>query len=272
MRLFLALSVLVLNAPALAQDALPDLPAPIENLVNEGAQIRYLGQDGGYDGWLTIKNGQEQYFYVNPDGSAFTMGLLFDKDGKAITVRQIQRLRGIEGESLDILAGEARESSAQSAFQLQTPAEKLYTDIENSNWVPVGQRDAPVVYSFIDPNCGHCHAFMADARRAIELGDVQVRMIPIGFSRESVAQSAFLLAAPNAQERWALHMGGDESALPAKSDINTQGVQRNIEIMQSWQLDVTPLILYRNHDGDVKIVRGRPKDLNGLLLDLHGQG
>jgi hypothetical protein len=51
---------------ALAQsDApLPELPKPIENLVNEGAQIRYLGRDYGVDAWITIKNGKEQYFYV----------------------------------------------------------------------------------------------------------------------------------------------------------------------------------------------------------------
>ena len=270
--LFSLIVVFCLTAPALAQDALPQLPDPIQNLVNEGAQIRYLGQDGGLDGWLTIKNGQEQYFYVKPDGSAFTMGLLFDRQGKAITVQQIQRLRGEEGDSLDALAGEAGSSAAETPFALQTPAEKLFSDIESSNWVPVGQRGAPVLYSFIDPQCGHCHAFMKDAQSAIEQGVLQVRMIPIGFAREAVAQAAFLLAAPKPQERWFQHMAGDEAALPAKSDINMQGVQRNLAIMQSWELDVTPILFYRSAQGDVKIVRGRPKDLDTLIRDIQSAG
>ena len=59
---------------------------------------------------------------------------------------------------------------------------------------------------------------------------------------ESIAQAAFLLATPNPQERWFRHMDGDATALPAKSEINQQGVQRNLAIMHSWKFDVTPLM------------------------------
>ena len=241
--------------------------------MNDGAQIRYLGQDSGFDGWLTIKNGQEQYFYVLPDGKAFVMGILFDDQGRALTVRQVQRLRGEEGDLLDSLAGEiATPVQEQTAFALKSPAEQLYHDIENSNWVPVGNGGAPVLYSFIDPGCGHCHAFMQDARGAVDGGSLQVRLIPIGFSKENRAKAAFLLAAPNPAERWYAHMTGDDSALPAKTEINEQGIQRNLSIMQTWNLDVTPLILYRSKSGEVKIVRGRPKNIQQLLSDVGTAG
>jgi len=277
-KIYLVLLTLVLSAGftarAIAQEALPDLPEPIDNLVKEGAQIRYLGKDFGFDAWLTIKNGQEQYFYVKPDGKAFVMGVLFDDKGKLITVNQVQRLRENGDDLLDTLASdnltgiETNDQASEQRFEFKTPSERLYHDIETSNWVALGKLGAPVAYSFIDPQCGHCRAFVQSLKPALENGQVQLRMIPVGFKEETRAQAAFLMAAPNPQERWMRHIDGDETALPARSDINQQGVQRNLAIMQSWKLSATPLIIYRAKSGEVKIVRGRPKDLPGMLSDL----
>ena len=257
-----------------AQEGVPELPDPIQNLVDEGAQIRFLGRDHGFDAWLTIKNGQEQYFYVKPDRSAFVMGVLFDESGEMITIDQVQRLQNSEGDLLDALAADSlvtdgNSKAQQQAFEFQSPSERLFHDIENSNWVPLGDTGAPVLYSFIDPQCPHCHTFIEAIRNEyIDTGRVQVRMIPVGFRDETRAQAAFLMATPNPQERWFKHMDGDANALPAKSELNQQGVQRNLSIMQSWKLNVTPMIVYRGKDGTVKIVRGKPQDAAGVIADI----
>lgn len=271
--------VLGFSVPAIAQEALPELPAPIQNLVDEGAQIRFLGKDLGFDAWVAIKNGQEQYFYVKPDGSAFLSGVLFDAKGEMITLDQIQRLRDSgDKDLLDMLAGEGEIGNGSNVqkqnFEFETPSERLFHDIENSNWVALGQPNAPVVYSFIDPQCPHCHAFIDDVLKGgyFQNGKIQLRMIPVGFRDETRAQAAYLMAAPNAQELWFKHMAGDESALPARSDLNQQGVQRNLAIMQSWKLNVTPMIVYRSKDGSIKVVRGKPKDLPGMISDLRAGG
>ena len=273
----LALSLLIYGLSTCnlhAQEAVPKLPAPIQNEVDNGAQIRFLGRDKGFDGWIVIKNGQEQYLYVKPDGSAFLMGLLFDDKGEAITVDQVQRLQNSDGTLLDALASESlvtdgNSKNQEQAFEFKTPSERLYFDIENSNWVPIGETGAPILYSFIDPQCPHCHTFIESIRKDyIEKGRVQVRMIPVGFREETRAQAAFLMATPNPQERWFKHMDGDESALPAKSELNQQGVQRNLSVMQSWKLNVTPMLVYRAKDGSVKIVRGKPQDPNAVIADI----
>jgi len=277
MRLFrcfalMAMVIVFAVNPVRAQESLPELPAPIQNLVDEGAQIRYLGQEHGFDAWITIKNGQEQYFYVKPDRSAFVMGLLFDKSGELVTLDQVANLRGENGdELLDQLASEVPDNMPGNSAAFQSPSERLFADIQNSNWVALGSRDAPVVYSFIDPQCPHCHAFIQDLRdnNMLEQGKVQLRMIPVGFKDETRAQAAFLMAAPNPGERWMRHMDGDETALPAKADINQQGVQRNLSVMQAWEFNVTPMIVYRAKDGSVKLVRGRPQDINALVADLN---
>lgn len=261
---------------AQAQEVLPELPDPIQNLVNEGAQIRYLGDDHGVEAWITVKNGREQYFYVLPGRKAFLMGVMFDETGKVVTVDQVQRLRGRGDDMLDILAEDRGEFSPsgnraeeETLVEFKSPSERLFFDIENSNWLTLGQPGAPVMYSFIDPQCPHCHTLVENLKEEyLDKGRVQLRMIPIGFRDETRAQAAFLLASPDPQGRWYAHLRGEENALPARPEINQQGVQRNLSIMQSWKLDVTPLIVYRAKDNSVKIVRGNPKDLPGLIADL----
>lgn len=278
-RLFLIISiVLVMPLVAEAQERdVPPLPAPLENMVSEGAQVRYLGEQYGMDGWIAIQRGQEQYFYVTPDREAFVMGLMFDKSGKMLTLRQVEALQKKEGAALDVFASpEQAESSpfdkiasGETDDAFKTPAEQLYADVENSNWVAIGQPDAPVIYTFIDPQCPYCHAFINDLRdNYLPNGMVQVRMIPVGFRDETRAQAAFLLSVPNPRKRWFAHLDGDETALPVSQDINQQGVQKNLSIMQSWKLNVTPLSIYRAKDGEVKIVQGRASDLRELLADI----
>jgi thiol:disulfide interchange protein DsbG len=265
-------AALLMPLSALAQNsAAPSLPEPIQNLADEGAQVRYLGREHGLDGWITIKNGQEQYFYVLPDKSAFLMGILFNGDGKALTIQQIQKLRGDDAGTLDSLTGteETAPATVSDAFKFESPSERLYHDIEQSNWIPLGEDGAPIVYSFIDPQCPHCHAFIDQLRDGLlQTGAVQVRIIPVGFKDETKAQAAYLLATPSGAEKFLKHLDGDTTALPAKSDINQQGVQRNLAIMQSWKFDVTPLLIYRAKDGSVKLLRGKPQDINALVSDL----
>ena len=266
-------AIMLFTMPAYAQDAVPEVPEPIQNLVNEGAQIRYLGKDHGLDAWLTVKNGVEQYFYVMPDQKAFVMGVLFDDSGKLVTVKQVDRLREQGDDLLDSLAefpvpDPAEQSSEE--FEFKSPSEQMFADIQDSNWIPLGRPDAPVVYSFVDPQCPHCHAFVEELRtqKLLEDGKIQLRIIPVGFRDESQAQAAFLMASPDPQARWFKHMDGDETALPAKEEINRQGVQRNLSLMQAWKFDVTPLTVYRGRDGSVKIIRGKPQNLDAVIGDL----
>jgi len=238
----LALTLAVFSQTADAQNALPEVPAPIQNLAAEGAQLRYLGKDHGLDAWIAVKSGQEQYFYVMPDGKAFVMGVLFNDKGVPST--------------------EGNNAAAGSR------SEQLFSDVSSSNWVALGNANAPVIYSFVDPQCPHCHEFIKDVRGDIESGAIQVRIIPIGLREDTQAQSAFLLAAPNAAERWFKHMDGDANALPVNSEISVTGAQRNMAVMQSWKMNVTPMIVYRAKDGDVKIVRGRPGNKDDILKDI----
>ena len=283
-RFFLSLLTLVImSSTAMAQNGAPakkdpPLPAPLETMAQAGAQLRYMGNEGGLDGWIAIQNGQEQYFYVTPDREFVLLGMLFDKTGKMITLQQVSALQKEGGPVLDILKAETQSkdpsvtdklpSEGDIVKKLKSPSEQLFGDIEAANWVPLGKTTAPVMYMFIDPQCPYCHEFMKTLRKDIEAGNIQVRMIPVGFKDDTRAQAALLLAVSDAQARWYRHIDGDKEALPVTPGVNEQGVERNMSIMQSWKLNVTPLSIYRGQDGTVKIVQGRAKDLKTLLSDL----
>ena len=280
MRLFIYLAIfvsffVVSDAAKAQQTSIPEMPPALQILVDKGAQARYLGKSHGLDGWITVYKGQEQYYYVTPDGQGFLMGILFDKDGEIITVEQVSALQRQGDDVLDFLTVDkpkeltSEMQETNEAFEYKTPAERMFTEVENSNWVAFGNQNAPAIYSFMDPQCHHCHAFMNDMRKDyIDRGLVQLRMIPVGFRDETLAQSAFLIAAPDAEERWYRHLDGDLTALPAKNTMSTQAVQKNLALMQAWKFNVTPMTVYRGRDGKVKIVRGRAGQMSDILADL----
>lgn len=288
------LAVASVSMSAFAEDKkdTPPLPAPLQNLVAEGAQIRYLGRENNLDGWVTIKQGQEQYFYVTPDQQSIMMGILFNAKGDVVTLRQVNELRKKEGPALDVLAGfpDAVKSAAAPATA-DTPAvvpdftspkalmesanpsksEQLYQAVSSANWLALGNKDAPAIYSFIDPECPHCHDLIQDVRKSgyLEKGLVQLRLLPVGLiSEESLQEAAFLLAAPNATELLYQHLDGKKGVLLGDPNINTQGVQRNMTLMQDWKFDVTPFSIYKDTTGKVKILRGRPNDLKKVVAEL----
>lgn len=277
----MALSLaLVAVHPARAQgsEAVPAMPAPLKTLAEQGAQVRYMGTDNGMESWLTIKNGQEQYFYVTPDHQAMVMGLMFSMDGKLKTLEQVRNLQMESGGVLDMFAEKAPEVEAPKKLstdelKVKPQSERLMEDIESANWLPLGKDDAPALYAFIDPQCPHCHDFIQDLRaNYLPNGLVQLRMIPVGFREETKAQAAFMLAAPDAAQRFLRSLDGEAGALPVSYDINQQGVERNLAIMQAWKMNVTPLIIYRSKDGTVKIIQGRAKDLPAVIADLPPRG
>jgi thiol:disulfide interchange protein DsbG len=274
---------------AYAENPEPAVPAPIQNMVAEGAQIRYLGHDAGLDGWVVLKNGQEQYFYATPDGQGIVMGVLFNSKGDTLTLRQINDLRKKEGPAIDKLAGYPDPAKAQiPSTTTPVPAdfdnpqtliksvvkpksEQLLEAAENANWIALGSDKAPIVYTFIDPECPHCHDLIQDIRQSgyLEQGLIQLRLIPVGVLTEnSLIEAAYLLASPTPEKDLYRHMDGEKGALLVDKSINTQGVQRNMKLMQDWNLDMTPFSIYRDRDNKIKVLQGRPSDIKKLITEL----
>lgn len=267
----------------------PETPAPIQNLVEEGAQLRYLGQEHGLNGWLVLQNGEEQYFYSTPDGQGILMGILFNNKGDTVTLRQINALRKKEGPAIDKLAGyvepiksiespktpsvapDFKSPEALLKVAAKPKSEQLYDGVQSANWFKLGLDSAPIVYTFIDPECPHCHKLVQKIRKSgyLEEGLIQLRLIPVGvLSENSLIEAAYLLASPNAEKDFYRHLDGEKDVLLSDKSVNTQSVQRNIKLMQDWKLDMTPFSVYRARDGKVKVLQGVPEDIKTIITEL----
>lgn len=287
--LALFLSMFFLWTLAEAQESQPAIPAPIQNLVSDGAQLRYLGLEYGLNGWLILKNGEEQYFYSTPDGQGILMGILFNNKGDTVTLRQINALRKKEGPAIDKLAGYSEpirptetpntpaispdftNPEALLKAAVKPKSEQLFEGVQNANWIKFGLDTAPAIYTFIDPECPHCHDLVQKIRKSgyLEEGLLQLRLIPVGvLSENSLIEASYLLASPTAQNDFYRHLDGEKDVLSSDKSINTQGVQRNIKLMQDWKLDVTPFTVYRARDGKVKVLQGVPEDIKTIITEL----
>lgn len=270
--------------PAKAQNNdTPPLPESIEGLVTKGAQVKYLGRTNGLDGWIMVYKGQEQYFYVTPDGGAFVSGLMFSSKGDPLTVRQVEALqKSGQGAILDSLvdrdptsgaANPLRQQREKAAQMADSPAEQLYRDVAEGNWAPIGNgQQAPVVYAFIDPTCPHCHDFIQELKVDYLLpGKIDLRILPVSRVTDDdtiLQRAAYILASPDPAQDVFAYLDGDEAALPSEGGLNTQAVQQNMAIMQKWKLNAIPFIIYKDKNNDVKIIQGKMSDPAALFADL----
>ena len=309
--LFLALlticfTIISTNVRAQATNTMA-YPDYIQSLADKGAQVRFLGNDLGLSGRMTVKDGHKQFVYATPNQEAYVVGVLLDRTGKLITADQIDRYikanpaylqqqfqqyqppkaipaptpvptTQVAPKPTPVVTASATPTPTTSTISIQpvkvdtdSPSEKLLKILKAGNWVEFGKPTAPLVYAFIDPECSHCHQFIADLRekKSYETSDIRTRLLPVGImGKESLYEAAKLIDELHPQKAFFDHMDGDEFALPVDEKYNIQKVQENMAIMQDWELDVTPFVIYRNKMGQVKIIRGRPKDIDALLTDI----
>lgn len=72
------------------------LPKILQPLQDEGAQIRFLGNHKGFNGWVIFNKGRPTFTYTSDDERVFFQGMMFGREGENITLQQLQdfRLRG----------------------------------------------------------------------------------------------------------------------------------------------------------------------------------
>lgn len=274
-----------------ASSETPEMPDAIRQLVSRGAQARYLGFYEGMHGWMTIQQGRPAFYYATPNGNALVRGFMFNAKGEMVTGEQITKLKMREGAQMmalsDIDTSEAaqqqpltpesvNEAGVPNLSPIAAPEGEEETDtqalfvqsIENANGFVIGQADQPRINAFIDPDCDHCRTFLRAIKPYLDQGFVSLRVIPVGFEIGARQRAAYLLAAGNPAERLYDYIGGDRDALRPISRVAEDGLMQNIQLMGTWRLDATPIIIYTDSTGAPKIIRGIPKDTQSLVSDV----
>lgn len=269
----------------------PALPAPIAELRGDGATIKYLGRDLGYDGWIAVKDGQEQYFYVTPDGSAFFLGVLFNKNGRAVTFDQLKRLQGKKDPLFDDLynapsqksgAAGAMPGVAPSAEMTavsplpgatksasSSPADALFADVSSAYSFPLGQTSAPAIYMFVDPLCPHCKDMLKILQPAIKAGQLRVNVLLIGaLHPESRPLATGILASSDPGAALTKITAGNIDQVKPGPDQADPRLDGNLALLQKWRFDGTPVTTYRAKDGTIKLLQGSVARADLILNDL----
>lgn len=270
----------------------PDVPKPLQAVVASGAQVYYLGEYNGLYGWALIRQGAPEYFYQTRDGKALVMGILFDEEGEMITSGQLAQLHANEGDDMFAMTGgvETLVDKAQvnpntntatkpavvgNATSISgrplTRAEELFVDVRTANWVTFGQNGKNEIFTFLDPDCPHCQLFAEYMKPYVDSGQLKVRALPVGIDPVSERRAAVMLAANNPLDRFIRYANGDADALNPPENINLEAVKANKSLMFKYKFDVTPIVVYRSGGGDIRIVRGRPNDLEKIIKDIETQ-
>lgn len=195
-----------------------EIPA-LQNVVQPGTEIRFMGEEYGLKSYFLSNQGQGRVVYVTPDGQGFLNGMLLGGDGTAITVMQIKRLGQTGFDPTPFLSAATIGSVAQpvppappepaaaqppaaAAAQTtppptpslpqaeaqapaaetaprQSPGEQLITEAKTASWIGFGSPSAPVLYVFMDPNCDHCHNFFKMILPYTLQNKIYLRVIPV---------------------------------------------------------------------------------------------
>jgi protein-disulfide isomerase len=286
MRIFSLLILMFLMPLTIqAQDITqPDPPKSLKNMVENGAQIFYLGEFEGMNGWALIRQGKPEFFYENRDRTAMVMGLMFNGDGEMITMGQLTTLNRRVGDDMYASTGGslAQHKQAQVAqpslveepvvtapiVRELTQAQRMYTDLIASNWITINETGKHDVFAFIDPDCPHCKQMIREMAPAFENDQIRLRVIPLGIADAGQRKASVLLSSANPEERLLKYANGDSDALSAPENINTKAVEKNKKTLLKWGFDATPIVVYRTLKGEIRVVRGRPYDLDNLVKDI----
>jgi len=216
-------------------------PPAIQQLEQQGVQVvDSFAAPGGMTGYVGEMQGRALAFYLTPDGDHVIVGTLLDETGNNLSSASIDEL--VTGPKFA----------------------EAWPQLEASNWVRDGAEDAEtVVYTFTDPNCPYCHRFRQQAAAWIDAGKVQLRHIMVGILREdSLTKAATILGSDNPEAILREHQstyeqGGIEVDRQKVSAAHME-VKANNQLMQQLGLQATPSTLYRDGDGNVKMVQGLP--------------
>jgi len=308
MRLLITLIAFMIMAPLTVMGQpkhhTQEPPKALMELIDEGAQVYFLGEFEGMNGWALVRNGQPEYFYENPQRTALVMGLMFNEDGEVVTISQLQDLYRRIGDDMYAATGglsnnattttpsqnitqsitnvpqnleAAIPTSPQGEItplyrQLQeheiTPAHRMYTDLAKSNWMTMNEDGLYEVAAFIDPDCPHCRNMIKTLAPVIKEKQIKLRIIPVGMSEASLKKSAVLLASENPVQRLVDYVSGNGEALKIPDTINTKAVDSNVSTMLKYGFDVTPVIVYRTLDNKIRMIRGAPANYDILINDI----
>jgi thiol:disulfide interchange protein DsbG len=258
---------MAVDATAAAPDpkTVPGLQMPLR----DGADIHWLGRQGGYNAWIFFLKEQPFVVYTPLTGNGFFVGSLYSNDGTNQTVQQIDAFRERNPQLMSKYEAMTMDHTPPLP-DASTPGERLFAGIEKTNWVSVGKATAPYFYMIVDPSCKFCKAYWKEVAPYVKNGSIQIRLVPVGIlGDKSKRKAAGLLSSTDPLSAWDRHVDGDDKALrDGAGDTYAAMVLANEAFMGRWNLKTTPYSIYRGREASIQVVDGVPANVRAVLNDV----
>ncbi|MGH8042228.1 MAG: thiol:disulfide interchange protein DsbG [Rudaea sp.] len=219
-----------------------DYPAPIQALIDKGITIkRTMPAPTGFQGYVGEFAGQLTPVYLLPDGRHTTVGVLYDEHGKDLT-----------------------NAAFRAATASGRPDPVLWDRLEKSTWIAEGaSKPERVVYVFTDTECPYCHKLWLATQPYLQQGKVQVRNVIVAvIAPSSLGRGAAVLSAKDPSATWSTHeraFGHSPIApLTAVDPRMRAKIEANKALMTRFGAFGTPAIIYRDGNGQIRMVLGQP--------------
>lgn len=233
---------------AMAEQRWTDVPI-ITHLRKKGLDLSYIGDEAGGLHAFYGTDGADSHtvYYITPDGKHAVAGLAVDADGKVITTHQLEKISG--------QLVQAAEST--QASDIGNDPKSLWNDLEQANWISLGDPDKIPIYMIADPACPHCAQAWAELEDAVQAQDIHVRVIPVSLingSDPSIVHGIF--NAPNPAEAWVAAIGAKRQGRRAErlegrpSPALQNMLMTNHQLFQKWELTQVPQFVFLEEEED----------------------
>jgi hypothetical protein len=272
----------------------------LQNFLQGGAELYYLGQRSTMEGFLIYKDGKVHVLYLTPDQRHVIFGGMYTAEGENASAQQIteasgkntqlrglliasgEQMRELEKSGLDVGAaaaspgagilpneGKPATDNLPGGTSL-SPGERLLNDFISAPGVVLGQAGKPLILMLVDPHCPHCKATWKELYEPVTKGQVRVKLLPIGAEgSDNEKHAARLLKVADPLNAWNKFVSGDKASLQGDiSDTELSAIKANMAMALNWKIQATPYIVYRAADSRVKVVQGRPEKVATILSDL----
>lgn len=264
----------------------PDISAAnpaLATMAKNGIKFFYLGREAGIDGWIGVKDGQIQTFYRPTNNDYVLVGYLFGPRGENLTGAQVKKLMASNKELAALTGAPPPKADApktdapktETAGAPPSAGERLLKELQENAGVTFGSNnDAPLLYAIMSPSCLDCHEFWRNAGGSLASGLLRIRLYVAGL-KDSYDEriAAELLQSPDPLAAWNKYAAGDSSLLNGKAgqvaldQAALDKVRALTALIDKWRLPTAPYFLYRAKNGQVKVVQGKPSDLQAIIGD-----
>lgn len=241
----------------------------LKQLLENGVELIPIGQEQGFDGWVTTKDGQVQIFYTVPGKDAVLNGTLIGPNGENLTALQIARYEAISGNNLV-------EKIDRAALRRQLearPGEILLGELSQSTWFGYGDPNSglPHIYVYLTTGCGECYDYFNQLLSDyVQAGLLEVRVV-LSYTNDQEKQTAARILSDETPARLFLQMAVTKDTVldGTAAQQGVDAVEANREIIQRHNMaNNYPVTFYKSGAGEPKIVVGAPQDVHAMVFDV----